>query len=95
MHTLARKRVWGYGANAKGAVLLQASGLTASTIERIVDDSESKQGLLMPGTDIPITDALDLSAPDILAILSWNNAEELKAKAKARGFQGRFFLPHD
>jgi len=95
LQTLARKRVWGYGANAKGAVLLQAAGLTASTMERIVDDTEAKQGLLMPGTDIPITDAHDLSAPDLLVLLSWNNAEELKAKAKARGFKGRFLLPHD
>jgi SAM-dependent methyltransferase len=95
LQTIARKRIWGYGANAKGAVLLQATGLTAATMERIVDDTEAKQGLLMPGTDIPITDAHDLSVPDILVLLSWNNAEELKAKAKARGFRGRFLLPHD
>jgi methylation protein EvaC len=95
LQTVARKRIWGYGANAKGAVLLQATGLTAATMERVVDDTEAKQGLLMPGTDIPITDAHDLSEPDILVLLSWNNAEELKAKAKARGFRGRFLLPHD
>jgi len=95
LQTLARKRVWGYGANAKGAVLLQAAGMTADTMERVVDDTEAKQGYLMPGTDIPITDAQDLSEPDILVLLSWNNAEELKAKAKARRFTGRFLLPHD
>ncbi len=95
VQALARKCIWGYGANAKGAVLLQAAGVTAETIERIVDDTEAKQGLLMPGTDIPITDAQDLSAPDILILFSWNNAEALKAKAQARGFQGRFVVTNE
>jgi len=95
VQSLARKRIWGYGANAKGAVLLQASGLTADTMERVVDDTEAKHGFLMPGTDIPITDAQDLFAPDLLVLLSWNNAEALHAKARSRGFRGQFMVPHE
>jgi hypothetical protein len=87
----AGKRIWGYGANAKGAVLLQAACLSEATIERIVDDTPGKQGLRMPGSHIPITSADDLSEPDILVLLSWNNATDLKAKAKAHGFTGRFY----
>ena len=87
----AGKRVWGYGASAKGAVYLQA---TKATVERIVDDTEVKWGYRMPGVHIPITSAGDLSNPDVLVLLSWNNAPELKAKARTRGFRGRFFLPH-
>lgn len=88
----AGKRLWGYGANAKGAVLLQAAGIREPTVERIVDDADSKWGLLMPGSHIPITDAKDLSPPDMLVLLSWNNADELKAKAQARGFRGEFLV---
>ncbi len=86
------KRLWGYGANAKGAVLLQAAGITEPTIERIVDDTTEKQGRLMPGSRIPITDAGILSEPDILILLSWNNADDLKAKARKRGFTGEFLI---
>lgn len=90
----AGKHIWGYGANAKGAVLLQATGADSFRIERIVDDAESKWGLHMPGgSHIPITDAKDLSQPDVLVLLSWNNATELKVKAQARGFAGAFVTP--
>lgn len=88
------KRIWGYGANAKGAVILQAACLSEATIERVVDDAEPKWGLLMPGSHIPITNAHDLSEPDIIVLLSWNNTEELQAKAKARGFTGSFVTPN-
>lgn len=90
----AGHHIWGYGASAKGHVLLQAIGLSTPQIECIVDDTEAKWGLATPGTHIPITSAERLSEPDILMLLSWNNAGDLKTKARARGFKGRFFLPH-
>lgn len=88
------KRIWAYGASAKGNVLLQAARLADGTIERIVDDTEAKWGLFTPGTHIPITPATELSEPDILILLSWNNAKDLRNQARARGFRGRFFVPH-
>lgn len=90
----AGKRIWGYGANAKGAVLLQAACLSEATIERIVDDAEPKWGLLMPGSHIPITNAQSLAEPDVLVLLSWNNGAELMAKAHSRGFTGSFVTPN-
>jgi SAM-dependent methyltransferase len=89
----AGKRVWGYGANAKGAVFLQAAGLSEVTLERVVDDCAAKHGFLMPGTGIPITNANALAEPDILVLLSWNNAKDLQVKAAQRGFAGQFVLP--
>jgi novobiocin biosynthesis protein NovU/D-mycarose 3-C-methyltransferase len=86
----AGKRIWGYGASAKGNVLLQAACLSNATVERIVDDAESKWGFLTPGTHIPITNANDLSEPDILVLLSWNNANDLMVKAQSHGFRGQF-----
>ena len=88
------KIVWGYGANAKGAVLLQAAQITAGLMARVVDDTPGKPGHYIPGTDIPITDAQDLSVPDVLVLLSWNNASALEANARARGFRGQTVLPH-
>ncbi len=85
----AGKRIWGYGASAKGNVLLQAACLSGTTIERIVDDAESKWGYVTPGTHIPITNANDLSESDILVLLSWNNSKELEAKARIHGFRGQ------
>jgi hypothetical protein len=88
------KRIWGYGASAKGSVLLQAARLPDDTIERIVDDTQAKWGFISPGTKIPITSAVDLADPGILILLSWNNAKDLKKQARARGFRGEFLIPH-
>lgn len=88
------QRIWGYGANAKGAVLLQSSHITETLMERLVDDIEAKWGCRTPGTHIPITSAEDLTEPGVLVLLSWNNATDLKAQARDRGFRGRFLLPH-
>lgn len=88
-------RIWAYGASAKGNVLMQAACISGATIERVVDDCEAKWGFLTPGTHIPITRADDLSEPDLLVLLSWNNAAELKRQARARGFRGAFILPNE
>jgi len=90
----AGKVIWGFGASAKGNVLLQAAKLSNTIITCIADDTEAKWGFRTPGTHIPITNAENLSEPDILVLLSWNNASELKTKARGRGFRGRFFLPN-
>ena len=88
------KCLWGYGANAKAAVLLQSIGADAIRIHQIVDDTEAKWGFRTPGNHIPIIPVMDMDIPDILVLLSWNNAPELKTKARIAGFKGRFFLPH-
>jgi len=90
----AGKAVWGYGANAKGAVLLQAAGVDAGLLARVVDDTPGKWGRLMPGTDIPITETTALAFPDVLVLLSWNNAKALEENARKRGFRGTIILPH-
>ena len=87
--------IWGYGANAKSAVLLQALNLPEGTVEVIADDADAKHFKTTPGTHIPIFGHGNiLSEPDILILFSWNNAAELKTKARERHFHGRFFLPH-
>lgn len=87
------KRLWGYGANAKGAVLLQAAGIAKPTIEVIVDDTQAKWGCRMPGTEILIISPGPMLS-DVLILFSWNNADALKAEARKYGFKGRFLIPH-
>ena len=86
------KRVlWGYGASAKGTVYLNA--LRKPLPVAVMDDSPSKQGLLMPGTNIPIVaPSTDAEAVDILWLLSWNWANELAQRARKLGFRGQFFV---
>jgi len=90
----ARWRIAGYGASAKGNVLLQAAGVRRDLLSVIVDDTPAKWGLYTPGTEIPIQPPDALREADILVLLSWNNAEALKASALKQGFRGRFFVPH-
>ena len=48
------KKVIGYGAAAKGNTLINFCGIKADLLEFIIDKSESKQDLFMPGSHIPI-----------------------------------------
>ena len=86
--------VVGYGASAKGHVLLQAAGIQNTLIQYLVDDTPEKWGYYAPGTDIPIQAPANLDDVDVLVLLSWNNAPELRQKAIARGFRGKFLTPH-
>lgn len=88
------RRVLGYGASAKGNVLLQAAQVNTRLLAAIVDDTPEKWGLYTPGTSIPIQPPDLLAEADVLVLLSWNNAADLKLRAVAQGFRGRFLVPH-
>lgn len=88
------RRVFGYGASAKGNVLLQAARVDRMLLHAIVDDTPEKWGLYTPGTKIPIQPPDLLSEADVLVLLSWNNAEDLQTRATKHGFRGRFLIPH-
>ncbi|MEI9986557.1 MAG: class I SAM-dependent methyltransferase [Aliidongia sp.] len=92
----AGKRVVGYGAPAKGNTLLNYCGVRSDMIEFTVDRSPHKQGMLLPGTHIPIRapDALLAAKPDYVFILPWNLRNEIVAQmAEIRGWGGRFVVP--
>ncbi|WP_163852350.1 class I SAM-dependent methyltransferase [Pseudooceanicola aestuarii] len=90
-------RLAGYGAAAKATTLLHLLDLPPGTLRCIYDKSDWKQGLAMPGTDIPIRPASALHAddtPDALLLLAWNFAPEIIAQNApylARG--GRILIP--
>ena len=90
------ERVVAYGAPAKGNTLLNYCGVGPELVAFTVDRSPHKQGLLLPGTRIPIRapEAIRQSRPDYLLILPWNLRDEVvRQMAELRQWGGRFVVP--
>ena len=90
------KRVAGYGAPAKGNTLLNYCGIGPDLLAFTVDRSPHKQGMLLPGSRIPVLppDALIEARPDYVLVLPWNLAAEITASmAVVRDWGGRFVVP--
>ncbi|MBR0995346.1 class I SAM-dependent methyltransferase [Bradyrhizobium japonicum] len=92
----AGKTVLAYGAPAKGNTLLNYCGITRELIPFTVDRNPHKQGLLLPGTHLPIRDpaALIAARPDYVFILPWNLKDEIIAQLpEVRAWGGQFAVP--
>ena len=73
----AGRRVLGYGAASRAVALLCQADVDRTLLPAVIDASPAKQGLRMPGTDIPVAgpaelaarrpDAVLLFVPDLLA----------------------------
>lgn len=92
----AGRRLAAYGAPAKGNTLLNYCGIGTETLEFTVDRSPYKQGLLLPGSRIPIRPTEDLlrERPDYALVLPWNLIDEIRIQQGEyvrRG--GRFLVP--
>lgn len=90
------KSVAAYGASAKGATLLNFSGITHDLIEFVADRSAAKNGRLMPGAHLPVVqpEALLEKNPDYVVLLTWNFADEIFAQQKPyTDGGGRFIVP--
>jgi hypothetical protein len=91
------RRVAAYGAAAKGATLLNSTGIGTDLVAYVVDRNVHKQGKLMPGCRLPIRPVevlLGDERPDDLLLLAWNFATEIVAQQHeyAAG-GGRFVVP--
>lgn len=88
------KIIVGYGASAKGNVLLNYCKITSDTLDYIVDSTPYKQGKYTPGTHIPIypEDKLMQNNPDYVLILSWNFIDEIIGKNKEYIKRGGKFI---
>jgi len=89
------KKVAAYGAPAKGNTLLNYCGVGPELVAFTVDRSPHKQGLLLPGTRIPIHDpsAIREHKPDYLLVLPWNLREEISSQmADIREWGGQFVV---
>lgn len=92
----AGKSIAAYGAAAKGTTLLNYCGIGRETIDFVVDRGALKQGMAMPGLEIPILAPEELMhrRPDYLLLLAWNFAGEIMAQQQAYARSGgRFIIP--
>ena len=88
------KRVFCYGAPAKGSTLLNTFGIGADLVELAVEKAPLKFAHLIPGVRIPIVDEATVSPPDAYLVLSWNFLDEFLLKE--RGYLeggGEFIVP--
>jgi SAM-dependent methyltransferase len=92
----AGKRIYTYGATAKGNTLLNYVGLTRSVITACVDSTPLKQGKYLPQSGIPIISEEEgaKQPPDYYLLTAWNYKEEIIAKVRAGGnFHSKFIIP--
>jgi hypothetical protein len=89
-------RIVGYGAAAKGTILLNACGIDGRFLDYVVDRNPHKQGRFVPGVRLEIRppEVLASDPPDVLLILPWNITEEItRQQAAFRAGGGRFVVP--
>lgn len=92
----AGKSVAGYGAPAKGNTLLNYCGIGRDFIAFTADRNVHKQGLLLPGTRIPVLapDEIAKRRPDYVLILPWNLRQEIVEQInQIPGWTGQFIIP--
>ncbi len=78
------RSIAGYGAAAKATVLLNFAGLDNGTIDYVADRNPAKQGRIIPGVSIPVVpvERLQADPPDVLAVLIWNLADEVRSQLR-------------
>lgn len=90
------KTIVGYGAPAKGNVLLNYCKIGPDILDFIIDKNPLKQGLYTPGTHIPIVPVEKFMEfnPDYTLALAWNFIDEiLKNEEEYRKMGGKFIIP--
>ncbi len=78
------KKVYAYGAAAKGNTLINYAGVKDDLILGVADNAKSKQNKYLPGSHIPIISPSQLieKQPDSIIILPWNLINELRGQFK-------------
>lgn len=86
------KKVYAFGASAKGCTLLNYCGINNTILPKVIDETEAKIGKFIPGCNIPIEpfSAFD-EKPDYILLTAWNFKEEMMAKTKHIG--AKYIIP--
>jgi 2-polyprenyl-3-methyl-5-hydroxy-6-metoxy-1,4-benzoquinol methylase len=90
---MKNKIIVGYGAPAKGNTLLNFCKIDIKNIKFTVDKNPYKQGMYLPGTQIPIKKPIKISQikPDYVLILPWNLKKEIiKELSYVKKWNGKF-----
>ena len=91
-----KARIVGYGAAAKGTIMLNYVGIGPETLDFVADRNTHKQGRYIPGVRLPIAapERVLAEQPDYVLILPWNFKEEIMAQqAEYRRRGGKFIVP--
>jgi hypothetical protein len=77
----AGRSVLGYGAASRAVALLRWADVDARLLPAVADASPAKQGLRMPGTDIPVVAPAELAArrPDAVLLFLADLLDEVRA----------------
>jgi SAM-dependent methyltransferase len=92
---IERKSVVGFGAAAKGNILLNYCNIGRDDVEFVVDDTPAKLGKFLPGSHIPVVpiERIRERRPDYVLILPWNHRDEIMGKLHyIRNWNGAFLL---
>jgi len=91
-----RARIVGYGAPAKGNVLLNYCKIGTDILDYIVDTTQFKQYRYTPGMHIPVfpEGRFHEAPPDYALLLAWNYSDEILHKEEGyRQAGGKFIVP--
>ncbi|QLH05766.1 class I SAM-dependent methyltransferase [Nitrosopumilus ureiphilus] len=92
-----KKIIFGYGAPAKGNVLLNYCNIGTKFLDHIVDTTPLKQGLYTPGMHIPVKPVkilVEKGSQQVAFLLAWNYEKEILEKENQfRKNGGRFLVP--
>ena len=91
------KSLFGYGASAKGNVLLNYCNIGTDLLDYIIDTTPIKQGKFTPGTHIPIFTPEKINYKgngDVALLLAWNYEQQILEKEQNfRTKGGKFLIP--
>jgi 2-polyprenyl-3-methyl-5-hydroxy-6-metoxy-1,4-benzoquinol methylase len=89
------KKIFGFGAPAKGNTLLNYFGVGTQYLDCLVEKNKLRRGLYSPGMHIPIALEDELKeVPDIFYVLAWNFKKEILANNQHLIDEGvEFYFP--
>lgn len=88
------KKIYGYGASAKGNTMLTYLGIDTNLVDKIVDKTPYKIGKFTPVTNIPIVKQYADDQPDYYLLLVWNYLAGVLDREKTfRKRGGKFIVP--
>jgi 2-polyprenyl-3-methyl-5-hydroxy-6-metoxy-1,4-benzoquinol methylase len=88
------RKVYAFGAPAKGATLLNSFHITTDLVQCAVEVNPLKIGKYIPGVRMPIFDEKETDLPDAYLILAWNFLKEFLPKKKDYIMNGgKFIVP--
>ncbi|MBI5380999.1 MAG: methyltransferase domain-containing protein [Opitutae bacterium] len=86
------KKVYAFGAPAKGATLLNSFHITTDLVSCATEVNPLKVGKYIPGARIPIVDERQTDLPDAYLILPWNFLKEFLRKKRDYIMNGGAFI---